>query len=297
MMIRRLLIANRGEIARAHHPRLPRAGHRERRGLLRRRRAARRTSRAADRAVRDRTGAGRRELPRRCRDLLDAARATRRRRDPSRLRLPVGERRVRRGLRRRRARSSSVRQPTSSRRWDRRSTRARLMRAAGVPVVPGETPDDQSDDGIAARDRARRLAGAGQGVGRRRRQRHAPRRRRRRASTRRSRRRGARRPRRSATARSTSSGSIERPRHVEVQIFADDARARRAPVRARVLDAAAAPEGDRGEPVARADAGAARADDRRRGRRGARGRLPQRRHDRVPARGRRRRRARSTSSR
>ena len=26
----------------------------------------------------------------------------------------------------------------------------RLMAAAGVPVVPGETPDDQSDDGIAA---------------------------------------------------------------------------------------------------------------------------------------------------
>ena len=34
-VIRRLLIANRGEIARAHHPRLPRARHRNRRRLLR----------------------------------------------------------------------------------------------------------------------------------------------------------------------------------------------------------------------------------------------------------------------
>ena len=76
---------------------------------------------------------------------------------------------------------------------------------------------------------------------------------------------------------------IERPRHVEVQIFARRPRARRAPVRARVFGAAAASEGHRREPVAGADAGAARAHDRRGGRRRARGRLPQRRHDRVPA--------------
>ena len=69
-------------------------------------------------------------------------------------------------------------------------------------------------------------------------------------------------------------------------------RPRRAPVRARVLGAAAASEDHRGKPVAGADARrcATRMGDGG-GRRGAGGRLPQRRHDRVPARGRRRRRA------
>ena len=64
------------------------------------------------------------------------------------------------------------------------------------------------------------------------------------------------------------------------------ARARRPPVRARVLDAAAAPEGRRGDAVAGADAGACA---QRMGeaavRVGARRRLPERRHGRVPARG------------
>ena len=51
---------------------------------------------------------------------------------------------------------------------------------------------------------------------------------------------------------------IERPRHVEVQVFADAPRPRRASVRARVLAPAPPPEGHRGEPVAGADARAAR---------------------------------------
>ena len=55
----------------------------------------------------------------------------------------------------------------------------RLMQSAGVPVVPGETPDDQSDDGHPPGDRPGRAARADQGVGRRRRQRHAARARRR----------------------------------------------------------------------------------------------------------------------
>ena len=78
---------------------------------------------------------------------------------------------------------------------------------------------------------------------------------------------------------------IERPRHVEVQVIGRRARRRRAPVRARVLGAAPAPEGDRGEPVAgarrrRCARGSPRPRVARRARRG----VPQRRHDRVPRR-------------
>ena len=61
MTFRRVLIANRGEIAVRDHPRLPRGGDRERRRLLGRRRARRHVS-AADRAVRI-GPAARRELP------------------------------------------------------------------------------------------------------------------------------------------------------------------------------------------------------------------------------------------
>jgi hypothetical protein len=43
---------------------------------------------------------------------------------------------------------------------------------------------------------------------------------------------------------------IDRPRHVEIQVFGDTT-ARRPPVRARVLDPAPPPEGDRGSPSPR----------------------------------------------
>ena len=126
------------------------------------------------------------------------------------------------------------------------------MQAAGVPVVPGETPDDQSDAALRRGGRARRLPGAGQGVGRRRRQGHAD----------------------ACASAARSPTPIQAARREAEAAFGDGtlyverldrtaaarrgaglrrrARPRRAPVRARVLGAAAPPEGDRGEPVARA---------------------------------------------
>ena len=115
----------------------------------------------------------------------------------------------------------------------------RLMAAAGVPVVPGETPADQSDAGIcAAVERVGlpvlvKASAGGGGKGMR-----------------------ARRDagdvdeaiqaaRREATA-AFGDGTlyverlVERPRHVEVQVFARQPRPRRPPVRARMLRAAAA---------------------------------------------------------
>ena len=96
------------------------------------------------------------------------------------------------------------------------------MQAAGVPVVPGETPRRSVRRGPRGAPSTRRLAGADQGVGRRRRQRAC----------------GACRDadevaeaiqaaRREAMA-AFGDGTlyverlIERPRHVEVQVFADD---------------------------------------------------------------------------
>ena len=82
----------------------------------------------------------------------------------------------------------------------------RLMQAAGVPIVPGETPDDQSDQGIERALGPRGLSRPREGVGRRRRQRHARGPRTRKTRSRPFRRRGAKRRRHSATARCTSSG-------------------------------------------------------------------------------------------
>ena len=60
----------------------------------------------------------------------------------------------------------------------------------------------------------------------------------------------ARPRRRSATARCSSRSWSQRPRHIEVQILADGARRRRPPLRARLLGAAAQPEGRRDRPGA-----------------------------------------------
>ena len=86
---------------------------------------------------------------------------------------------------------------------------------------------------------------------------------------------------------------VEKGRHVEIQVFADCARQRRAPVRARLLAAAPSPEGHRGSAGTRAHRSDARGHGRRGRRRGACRRLSRRRHRRVPV----RRRASSISSR
>ena len=97
----------------------------------------------------------------------------------------------------------------------------RLMQASGVPVVPGETPADQSDARAGRRPRARRPARAHQAILWRRWHRHARRWRRRRC-----RRRAIEAARRDAE-HAFGDGTlyverlVERPRHVEIQIFAD----------------------------------------------------------------------------
>ena len=77
---------------------------------------------------------------------------------------------------------------------------------------------------------------------------------------------------------------LTRPRHIEVQLLGDQPRHGPAVRRTRMLDSAAASEGRRGDAVAGRDAGAARRDDVGGGRGRAGRRLHQCRHDRVPAR-------------
>ena len=74
---------------------------------------------------------------------------------------------------------------------------------------------------------------------------------------------------------------LQRPRHIEVQVFADRARQRRPSVRPRLLDPAPPSEGHRGGAGARHSTPARRGDGRGGTRRGARGRLCRRRHGRV----------------
>ena len=80
---------------------------------------------------------------------------------------------------------------------------------------------------------------------------------------------------------------LDHPRHIEVQVIGDGKRPAGASGRARLLAAAAAPEGGRGGTLARARRRAARAAGRTRGRRAAQAQLPQPGHGRVPLPGRR----------
>ena len=86
----------------------------------------------------------------------------------------------------------------------------RVMKKAGVPILPGQRRSDR-ERGEGAQDReGHRLSGHHQGDGRRRRPRHARRARARRSCRTRSRRRSARPRRRSASATSTSRSTSNR---------------------------------------------------------------------------------------
>ena len=80
--------------------------------------------------------------------------------------------------------------------------------------------------------------------------------------------------------------AVERPRHVEVQILADDARPTDPPLRAGLLDPATASEARGGVAGARARPRPSIAATRGGGARRDRRRIPERRHRRVPGRGR-----------
>ena len=211
----------------------------------------RRAARAARRrGARGRPGAVARVVP------ADRPRARggareRRRRHPSRLRLPVRERGLRARLRGGRASSSSARAARRSRSWARRPRPAASAKAAACRWCRARSSRSPDAAEIAREAEAHRLPGDAQGGRRRRRQGHAARR-------------GPRRARGRARARAAreAQGAFGDDRvYLEKAVAAPAphrdpgagrrARQRRAPLRARVLDPAPAPEGGRGEPVAR----------------------------------------------
>ena len=157
----------------AHPARLPRPGPQDRRRPFRGR--SRRVLCAPGRpgAV-HRAGGGRRRAISNQAAILFAAEGQRRAGDPSRLRLPVGERGLRRAGRSRPASIFIGPSAACIRIMGDKVAAKRAMRAAGVPCVPGPDtalPDDPDADPRArARDR---LPGDRQGRRRRRRTRHA----------------------------------------------------------------------------------------------------------------------------
>ena len=201
--------------------------------------------------------------------IIAAAQGDRRAGDPSRLRLPVRERR--RSPSNARAEGIVFIGPPAAaiRAMGSKSAAKTLMAKAGVPLTPGYHGDDQDPGAARARGRQDRLSGADQGERRRRRQGHAP------GRPGRGLRRGARlvpargeervrrrpRPRRAVRAEAAphrDPGLRRQPRPL------------RLPVRARLLGAAAPPEGARGSARARHDRRAPRRDGPGRRRSGAR---------------------------
>ncbi len=252
----------------------PQHGRRDGGGVFggRRQRAPRAPGR---RSGADRTGRGTRVLPR-GRAHPRGREEDRRRSDPPRLRLPVGERRVRRSLRSGRHclhRPAGFGHPRHGLEvccqgadgTGRGAADARLPRRQPGPCVPGRP------------GRAHRLPGADQGQRRRRRQGHAPRRRCRRfrggiaVVQARGEQRLRQRPRAGREVRAQA--ATHRDPGVRRQ-----ARQLRLPVRARLLGAAQAPEGARGGACPRHDARAPRRDGQGGGGRRQGGRLRRRRH-------------------
>ena len=151
-MFSKVLIANRGEIACRIIRTLDRMGIASRRGLLRGR-PARLHVDAAGEAVCDRPGAGGRELSQDRRHPRRRAR-DRRRGDPSRLRFPVGEPGLRRGLRARPASLSSARRREQIGAFGLKHTARELAQTAGVPLLPGSGPASATSTTPGARPSA-----------------------------------------------------------------------------------------------------------------------------------------------
>ena len=170
--------------------------------------------------------------------------------------------------------------PAAIRAMGSKSEAKKIMEKAAVPLVPGYHGDDQSPELLRQGGRAHRLPGADQGVGRRRRQGHA-------------RGRGGGEVRRCAGRRQARGQGVVRRRSRAGREVPDAAAPHRDPglrrharqlplsVRARLLDPAPPPEGDRGGAGAQHGPGAAQADGRGRRRRGPGDRLCRRRHRRV----------------
>ena len=143
--------------------------------------------------------------------IVALAQAKRRRRDPSRLRLPVGERRIRPGRARRPASSSSARAPRCSNSSATRWRPASIAQQAGVPVLSGSDAAGPCQRRGPRAGRVARLSGHRQGVDGRRRPRHARRSSRPTSSTTRSTRPAARPAPPSASPTSSSKSSSAAP--------------------------------------------------------------------------------------
>ena len=218
-MFKKILIANRGEIACRVIKTRPQDGHRHRRRLLRgrQRRAARLPGR---RSGVHRPAAVARVLPR---DRQDHRRLQGDRRRGGASRATASCRRTRRSRARSRrpASSSSARSRSRSRRWATRSRR-RSWRRRPRSTRSRATPTSSPTPTHAVRDRQRdRLPGDDQGVRRRRRQGPARRAQRRRRRARASTRAAPRRRRSFGDDRVFIEKFIEEPRHIEIQVLGD----------------------------------------------------------------------------
>ena len=156
-MFKKILIANRGEIACRVIKTAQQHGHRDRRRLLRGRPRRAATSSCADEAVLHRPGARRRRATCVVDKIIAACQADRRRGGASRLRLPVRER----GASRRRSRKTGIvfigpKHDAIAAMGDKIASK-KLAEKAKVNTIPGYT-DVIRDAGARRRDRARRSA-------------------------------------------------------------------------------------------------------------------------------------------